>query len=588
MRILGIITARGGSKGIPGKNLALLAGRPLLAWTAQAALSARRLTRLVLSTDDETIAAAGKGCGLEVPFLRPPELARDDTPTIPVLQHVVRTLEAQGQRYDAVFLLQPTNPLRRAEDIDGAIDLLESTGADSVLSMVNVGEKHPARMKIVTPDGRVLDPPFAETREGQRRQDLPPYYLREGSVYLTRTAVLMEQNSLKGRDCRAWLVPPERACAIDTPLDLLLAEQLLRQQACPPPTRALAQPARLASPTAPDNTPPSTPSARGSRRPHVLIAESSGFSGRAAQRLQEWSDPRFADIPPGVLADALGDVEILWVRLRHTIDARLLDAAPRLRMIVTATTGLNHIDLEAAAQRRVRVLSLRGETDFLKEIRATAELTVGLLLALLRRIPWAAAHVLEGGWNRDGFRGAELCGKTVGIVGYGRLGRLVARYLAAFDATLLATDPAAAIDDRDAAVRGVSLEQLLAESDLVTLHVNLSPQTCGFFGRSQFAAMRPGAWLVNTARGELLDEAALEEALRSGRLAGAALDVLSRENAAGMSEHPLVAYARHHDNLVLTPHIGGCTAESMAKTEDFLAEKLASVWNAPCSDLVPA
>src|SRR5262245_25269040 len=115
MQVLGVVTARGGSKSIPRKNLAPLLGRPLLAYTAEAALGSRRLTRVVLSTDDPEIARVGRQCGLEVPFLRPPELARDETPTIPVLQHAVRELEASDRRYDAVLVLQPTNPLRRAE-----------------------------------------------------------------------------------------------------------------------------------------------------------------------------------------------------------------------------------------------------------------------------------------------------------------------------------------------------------------------------------------------------------------------------------------------------------------------------------------
>lgn len=228
MRVLGIVTARGGSKGIPRKNITPLLGKPLLAYTAEAALAAKRLTRTVLSTEDQEIARIGREYGLDMPFLRPADLARDETPTIPVLQDVARKVEAMSERYDAVLVLQPTNPLRRPEDIDGAIELLEQTGADSVISFVDVGEKHPARMKFITPEGRVIDPPFAEQFEGQRRQDLPKLYLREGSIYLTRRAVLMEQNSLQGRDCRAWLIPQERACNIDTPFDLFVAEQMLR------------------------------------------------------------------------------------------------------------------------------------------------------------------------------------------------------------------------------------------------------------------------------------------------------------------------------------------------------------------------
>jgi len=228
MRVLGIVTARGGSKGIPKKNIAPLMGKPLLAYTAEAALRASRLDRIVLSTDDPEIAEVGRGLGIEVPFLRPAHLAGDATPTVPVLQDVVRRLEDDGDRYDATFLLQPTNPLRTAEDIDGAVELLERTGADSVISFVDTGERHPARMKEIDVQGRVADPPFAEPFEGMPRQQLPKLYLRDGSVYLTRRDVLMEQSSLKGKDCRAWIMPEQRAWNIDSPFDLFIVEQMMR------------------------------------------------------------------------------------------------------------------------------------------------------------------------------------------------------------------------------------------------------------------------------------------------------------------------------------------------------------------------
>jgi CMP-N,N'-diacetyllegionaminic acid synthase len=228
IKVLGIVTARGGSKGILRKNIAPLLGKPLLAYTAQVALASKRLARVVLSTDDPEIAKVGEFYGLEVPFLRPRELAGDNVPTLPVLQDVIARLEKLGDSYDAILALQPTNPLRQVEDIDGAIALLEQTGADSVISFVDVGERHPARMKRITPDGHVLDPPFAEAIEGQPRQQLERLYLREGSIYLTRTSVVMEQGSIKGCDCRAWIIPQERAVNIDTPLDLVVAEQIIR------------------------------------------------------------------------------------------------------------------------------------------------------------------------------------------------------------------------------------------------------------------------------------------------------------------------------------------------------------------------
>lgn len=306
----------------------------------------------------------------------------------------------------------------------------------------------------------------------------------------------------------------------------------------------------------------------------ILVAEAEGMSEDAVAALRRAGRVTLGDLDRPALLRAVGGAAVLWVRLRHRIDAEVLDAAPELRAVATPTTGLNHIDLDEAARRGISVLSLRGETEFLKNVRATAEHTVNLILALLRHTPAAARHVTEGGWSRDLFRGEELQGKTVGIVGYGRLGRIVARYLNAFDATLLASDVR---DDLDADpwVTVVPLPELFFRSDIVTLHASLTPESHGFFGREQFARMKPGARFINTARGELIDEVALLECLQDGRLAGAALDVLSGERPAGMGDHPLVRYARENANVIITPHVGGCTRESMETTERFLAEKVA-------------
>jgi D-3-phosphoglycerate dehydrogenase len=306
----------------------------------------------------------------------------------------------------------------------------------------------------------------------------------------------------------------------------------------------------------------------------ILVAESCDFSARAAEVLRQVGDLVLADLDRGALLSAVREADVLWLRLRHRVDAEVMAAAPSLRIIVTPTTGLNHIDLEEAERRGIRVLSLRGEIDFLKNIRATAEHTLALMLALLRRVPAAAAHTRAGGWSRDLFKGHELYGKTVGVVGYGRLGRIVGRYLRAFDTHVLTADPYVGTRFVEPGVTLLPLPQLLQQADLVTLHVNLCDETRGFFGRELFAAMPEGAWFVNTSRGELIDEGALLDALQSGRLAGAALDVLGEERSGGMADHPLVAYARAHDNLLITPHIGGATRESMAMTEEFMARKL--------------
>jgi D-3-phosphoglycerate dehydrogenase len=305
----------------------------------------------------------------------------------------------------------------------------------------------------------------------------------------------------------------------------------------------------------------------------IVVSESTGFATVAAETLRDLGPIEWGDFDRRDLLRHIGEAELLWVRLRHVIDAQVMDAAPGLRWIATPTTGLNHIDLEAAENRGIRVVSLRGQIDFLSNVRATAELTLALMLALLRRIPEAVEHAHAGLWNRDLFRGLELHRRTVGIVGYGRLGRIVSRYLMALGSRVLATDCRAV--EVEQGVTLLSLTELLQESHVVSLHANLTPENFGFFDRNCFDQLQVGSYFVNTARGELIDEAALLDTLRSRRLAGAALDVTTDEWGEQRERHRLVEYAKQHSNLLLTPHIGGCTVESMRQAETFLATLVA-------------
>ena len=225
MRTLGVIPARGGSKGIPGKNLRLLAGRPLLAYTADAARGSRRLSRVVLSTDDEATAAAGRSLGLEVPFLRPADLAADDSPMLPVLRHAVEALSASGFEADAVVLLQPTSPLRRAEHIDAAIELLEATGADSVVSVVEVPHQFNP-VSVMTLEGDRLKP-FVPGPLVTRRQDKPRVFARNGPAVLVTRCAVLAAGSLYGDDCRPLVMDAATSVDIDSAADLDYAEYLL-------------------------------------------------------------------------------------------------------------------------------------------------------------------------------------------------------------------------------------------------------------------------------------------------------------------------------------------------------------------------
>lgn len=305
----------------------------------------------------------------------------------------------------------------------------------------------------------------------------------------------------------------------------------------------------------------------------ILNAEPENYSPQALEILQGVGQVRQAALSRAELLSALAEVDALIVRLAFQVDEEVFAAAPHLRVVVSATTGLDHIDLAAAERHGVRVLSLRGEVDFLRSIPATAELTWGLLLALTRNIPSAFSSVLDGEWQRDRFKGHDLKSKRLGILGLGRIGHMVARYGLAFGMQVYAFDPQP-LTWVDGVERVFSMNHLLTQVNVLSIHVPLNPSTTGLIGMEELMLLPPGALLINTSRGDILDESALLQALESGILAGAALDVLSNERSGTLTVSPLVEYARTHSNLLITPHIGGATFESMAITEIFMAQKL--------------
>lgn len=269
----------------------------------------------------------------------------------------------------------------------------------------------------------------------------------------------------------------------------------------------------------------------------------------------------------------LAGIEACCAPLGFYFGPEKMDRCPRLRAIVTNTTGVPHIDMAAAGARGIAVFSLKDEQAFLDTITPTAEHTWGLLLALLRRTPWAFAHVKAGHWNRFEWGAPAMLSRLkLGIIGYGRLGRRVARYGAAFDMAVRYYDPF--VEPDNLTERQDRLEDLLAWADVVSLHVPSLPETQGLIDAQMIARFKPGSLFINTARAELVDEAALLAALRQGRIAGYGADVLEGEFDLDFKagEHPLVRHAQNHDNVLLTPHVAGSTLDAWRETQGRVIE----------------
>jgi D-3-phosphoglycerate dehydrogenase len=296
----------------------------------------------------------------------------------------------------------------------------------------------------------------------------------------------------------------------------------------------------------------------------ILINEPKDFPTKAIERLQKYGRVYFT-------GDEIStsEIEVLFVRLSQKIGTEILGTFPNLKLIVSPTTGLNHIDQNDLVKMGVTIASLKGRTDFLNDIRATAEHTIALALSLMRKIPAAVTSTRSQLWNRYPFKGGELYGSRVLILGYGRIGQQVAKLYEAFGCTVSAFD--------------INMEQVppkymcdwpnkLRETDILSIHVDLNEKSEGMLNRETLDLLPPSSVIVNTSRGEVIDQNYLFRLLLEKRIFAAALDVLVNEPAPYCSETINLIRKIDSDRLLITPHIGGFTSESLSKVELFATE----------------
>jgi D-3-phosphoglycerate dehydrogenase len=298
-------------------------------------------------------------------------------------------------------------------------------------------------------------------------------------------------------------------------------------------------------------------------RPRVLVKEKIADSGVALLR-EHFDVDLGVDWEDGALAERIGDYEGIVIRSATKLGSDLIDRAARLKVIGRAGAGVDNVDVAAATKRGIVVANAPDSNSM-----AAAEHTVALMLALARNVPQAHGSLTSGKWERSKFGGIEVEGKTLGILGFGRIGRLVAQRAKGFEMDVVAYDPfvGAELYRELGVVKAESSREVYERADFITVHLPKTPETANWLDDEAFAAMKDGARVINCARGELVDHAALERALDSGKVAGAALDVFPEEP---ITEHPL--FGRH--NVIVTPHLGASTVEAQDRAGVITAEQI--------------
>jgi D-3-phosphoglycerate dehydrogenase len=292
----------------------------------------------------------------------------------------------------------------------------------------------------------------------------------------------------------------------------------------------------------------------------------------ALKELEKVADVDYFPAKQETLLENIRDFDAYFASGFVEMNKEVLENSKNLKVIASPGTGTDHIDVAEATRRGIDVLHLANELELLKGFTATAELAWALLLSCVRRLPIAFDCAKNGYWARERFTGYQLYGKTLGIIGLGRLGTIVARYGNAFGMNVIGCDHEEKIISD---VTQVDIAELLDQSDVITIHIHLTEENRGFISAELFDKMKSDVVIINTSRGAIIDEEALLKNLKSGRVGAAGLDVIHGEWDKNIYDHPLIKYARTHENLVITPHIAGSTNESIVGARIFMAKKLA-------------
>ncbi len=305
----------------------------------------------------------------------------------------------------------------------------------------------------------------------------------------------------------------------------------------------------------------------------LLITEPENFSKKALTALQEFFEVKLLKIKSREeLKLEIHDVDVIFVRLGFVIDQEILEKGRNLKFILTATTGLDHIDLVYFKSVGGEVISLKGEIDFLKSIPSTAEHTWALLLALLKKIPNSFDHVKNGKWDRNQFINTNLKEKKIGILGLGRVGIQVADFAKAFGMNIGFFDVK---NIESPFFKFDSPEEMFRWADIITIHIPFSVENEKFVNKELLSFIKTGAIIINTSRGGVWDENEIARLIKNNKIGGVSTDVLQNElYEETLMFNPLVDLAKQNFNIIITPHIAGATKESMEMTEEFVVRKL--------------
>ena len=550
-KVLVNILARSGSTSVKDKNIADVGGKPVLWYSVTEALKSKYADAVCVSTDSAVYAKIAEKAGVKVPFLRAAEYSTKDSTAADSSRWTTLEYEKfSNETYDYIIDFMNSNPFKIVEDLDACIEMLNKNNkADTVVAVTRVWDGHPDRIKQIV-KGEIQDwPGTTEVLESLRQDLTPPAYIRCGSVYAMKRHVLIEEKNRRGTVSVPYIMPAERVCNIDEPLDLLAAKSMMEL-----------------------------------RNSDELIEKKLNYKILAISKCDDLpyvkqSLSALGQLDYGFklkqedLIKSIHDYEILLVPTSLNFNESIWKEGSKLKIIATPAVGIEHIDVEFFKSKDVKIIGLEGEYDLTKTLYSPAEVAFSHMLNLSRNIVASINDVKKDNWCPNNHIGNELNGRTIGIVGMGAIGTIMSNYCKAFGLKVLCYDPYKTVLDSN--IEQLSeLNKLLEISDIVSVHVNLTTETSNMFTLNEFEIMKDISIFINTSRGEVVNQLDLLDALKSNEISSAGLDVLRGERTKSDEYKSLVDYSKIDNRLIITPHLGGSTIEARLKRSSFICKLL--------------
>jgi D-3-phosphoglycerate dehydrogenase len=566
-KVLAVILARGGSKGIPKKNIVKIDGHPLIAYTIQAAKESKFVSQIVVSTDSDEIRKIANSYGASTPFLRSKKLSGDKITSAEALRDAVLKSESFFKEvFDLIIELPCVAPFRDAKDIDQAIEIiLKNNKLDSVIGYVHTGEKHPIRLKRIKKNRATnFCKDYKESNYHSRRQDFEPAYIRNGSIYCMRRSLIVKKGLREGRQSYPYIMSTEKSINIDEAFDLKIAKLMIQDGLCN---------------NVPKLLPPKDEILKSKKKfKKILITAPTFFLNPQLNTLKK----KYEIILIHPDNDNIKNIKkychevSIWICNpcpKYIITNELIKKFTNLKIIATPSTGDSHIEKKYINRKNIKLLSLKN-SGFEKKIYASSEYTFCMIMSLLRKMPTAISKVQSYKWRdvENDLRGEELRGKTLGIIGYGRIGSNIGKYANAMGLNIIFYDPY--IKKGKFAKKINNHISLLKKSDIVAVCCHLNRETYKMVDKTWFVNMKKGSYFINSSRGDIVNEKDLIRFLKNKHINSAFLDVISNENILRkkLKKKKIILYGKENHNLYISPHIAGLTYQSETKAFKILCD----------------